>query len=274
MTPARPWHLDPGLAASYAAGGTDPVLSASVEAHLVACAECRALLPVDRPRLDAVWTEVVAQVHAPRRSLLERLLGHVGLDEGAARLVVTTPSLRGAWLTGVLVVLVLALLTAHGDDHGIALFLALAPILPVAGVALVFGPKADPAHEIVAATPYSLVKLIAARSVLVLLTTMLPAAALTPFLPGGLLALGWLLPGLALTAGTLALSRHLPPPVAAVGLGTLWAVLTLPGLAADRDPFLATHPVVQLLAVLGLLAATAALVHHRHDLPEMIRRTA
>jgi hypothetical protein len=256
------WHMDSDLADAYAAGRVGPVLAASVEQHLLRCEACRALLPVDRPRLDAVWSEVVERVLEPRRSLLERLLGRLGLDEGTSRLVAATPSLRGAWLTGVVVVLCLAVMAAHSDENGVAVFMALAPVLPVAGVALVFGPKADPAHEIVAATPYSALHLLAVRT-----------AFVSPFLPGGgLIALAWLVPALALTGATLILATWLAPHVAAVGLGAAWVSVVLPGLAHHRDPLLAAHPAVQLLSVAALAASALVLLTHRHELPEIIRR--
>jgi hypothetical protein len=267
------WHMDSDLADAYAAGRVGPVLAASVEQHLLRCEACRALLPVDRPRLDAVWSEVVERVLEPRRSLLERLLGRLGLDEGTSRLVAATPSLRGAWLTGVVVVLCLAVMAAHSDENGVAVFMALAPVLPVAGVALVFGPKADPAHEIVAATPYSALHLLAVRTAFVVGTTMVPAALLSPFLPGGgLIALAWLVPALALTGATLILATWLAPHVAAVGLGAAWVSVVLPGLAHHRDPLLAAHPAVQLLSVAALAASALVLLTHRHELPEIIRR--
>ena len=269
------WHLDADLAGAYAGGRVGPVLAASVEQHLLRCEACRALLPLDRPRLDAVWGEVVERVQAPRRSILERLLSRLGLDEETSRLVAVTPSLRGAWVTGVVVVLCLALMTAHSDENGVAVFMALAPVLPVAGVALVFGPKADPAHEIVAATPYSALHLLAVRTAFVVGTTMVPAALLSPLLPGsGLVALAWLVPALALTAATVVLATWVAPHIAAVALGAAWVSVVLPGLAHHRDPLLVAHPAVQLLSVAALAAAAALLLTHRHELPEIIRRNA
>lgn len=269
------WHLDAEIAGSYAAGRVGPVLAASVEQHLTGCAACRDLLPGDQPRLDAVWGEILERVEAPRMNVLERTLNRLGLDEGTARLVATTPSLRGAWLTGVVVVLALAMVTAHSDENGVALFFALAPVLPVAGVALVFGPRADPAHEIIAATPHSPAHLLAVRTAFVVATTMLPAAALTPFLPGGgWVALAWLVPALALTSATLALATRVAPHVAAIGLGVLWVSVVLPGVAHGRDPLLAAHPGVQSLSVAALAAAAAVLITHRNELSEILRRSA
>ena len=98
------WHLDPDLAGRYAHGKVGDVLAASVEQHLLACGSCRALVPADPGRLDTVWGEVLDTVQAPRQGLLERTMRRLGLSAPTARLLAATPSLRGAWLTGVAVV--------------------------------------------------------------------------------------------------------------------------------------------------------------------------
>jgi hypothetical protein len=269
------WHLDPDLAGRYAGGRLTAVAAASVEQHVVACGPCQALLTptVDAARLDRVFGEIVERVEDPRAGLIERLLRRLGLDEGTARLVAVTPSLRGSWFTGVVLVLGLAVLAAHSGPNGVALFVALAPVLPVLGVALTFGPAGDPAHEMVAATPYSSVRLLAARSAVVVATTValaLPAALL---LPGSLwLAVTWLLPALALTLGTLALATRVDPLHAALALSLVWVAIALPGLARHRDPLLAVHPTVQLISALALAAAVAVLVLRRDRLPETLRR--
>lgn len=269
------WHLDRDVAASYAEGRVTPVLAASVEQHLLRCAACRTLLPADEVRLDVVWDGILERVEAPAATPLERVLLRLGVDEGTARLMATTPSLRSGWLAGVVVVLALALVGAQSDDAGTAVFMALAPILPIAGVALAFGPRADPAHEIVAATPHSAFHLLSVRTALVVATTLLPATALTPLLPHqGWAAVAWLVPGLALTASTLALSTKVAPHVAAIGLGVLWFSLVLAGYARSQDPLLAAHPVVQILGVAALAAAVIDLGTRRHEVFEALRRNA
>ncbi len=112
-----------------------PALEASIEAHRIACADCRALLvPAVAPqRLDAVWTEIVDRIDVPKASLLERLLRRLGVREDTARLLAVTPSLRLSWLTGVAIALVLALFGANSGGRSVVAFLALAPVLPVAG---------------------------------------------------------------------------------------------------------------------------------------------
>ena len=271
------WHLDTELASRYAGGRVDTVLAASVEQHLVRCAACRGLLEptVDRGRLDAVFQGVLERVETPHAGVLERLVRRAGVDESTARLVAVTPSLRGAWLTGVFVVLTLALLTAHASPHGVALFMTLAPVLPVVGVAMAFGPRTDPTHEIAAAAPYSTLQLVVLRTAFVVTSTVLPTAVLAPFLPGSAgLAVGWLLPALALTGGTIALATRVPSHLAAGSLSALWVALVIPGLARTHDPTLAATPAVQLASLAALALSVAVLFHDRHQLAELLRRSS
>jgi hypothetical protein len=274
---STPWHLDQQLAERYADGALGDVLVASVEQHLLGCAACRTLLTphVETPRLDAVWAEVLEEVERPRPTLLERCLHGLGVGDATARLVATTPALRGAWLAGSLLVLLLALLSAYVDPHGVAVYLAVTPLLPMVGVALVYGPRADPAHEIVAATPYSSLRLLALRTAFVVAGTIVPATVAGLLLPVSTYVAGaWLLPALALTVGTVALSTRVSPHLAAAGLGGAWLLVALRGLAPRQDPLLALHTPVMLLCLVGLAAGAAVLAHRRRDLAELVRRTS
>lgn len=258
------WHLERDLADRYSDGRVSPVLAASVEQHLLACADCRSLIRADQTRLDSVWADVLETVEAPRVSLVEKGLRALGVSDATSRLVAATPSLRGAWLTGVGVLLVAAFLVARLSEHGTLVFVALAPVLPVLGVALAFGPQTDPTLEIAAASPYSLVRLLAARTAFVVGTTLLPAAALTFFVPGpDWLTIGWLLPSLAMCSAVLATAQRIEPHVSALGLSAAWIGLT--AWSAARDSALLTDhgTVVQLLSLAVLLAAGWSLATHR-----------
>jgi hypothetical protein len=273
--PVQAWHLDEPLAARYQSGEVAGVLAASVEQHLVGCGPCRGLLRADPVRLDAVWSRVVEDVQAPRVGLLERTLRTLGVSGSTARLVAATPTLRGAWLLSVLLVLLLALLAGHASPRGVVVFVALAPVLPLAGVALAFGQRFDPALDIAAASPYSLVRLLAARSAFVLATTLLPAAAVAPLLPGDAwTSIGWLLPGLAMSASVLAAAPRVPPLTTAVALAALWTALVCWRTAVDRPLLLEHGPLVQLVSLAALAVAATSLVLHRHDLTLTTRRPA
>lgn len=258
------WHLDEELLEDYALGAPlTPARTASAEAHLEHCAACRAgLAPlVDPGRLDAVWTEVVDALDAPAASWLERALLRLGVPPATARVVAVTPSLRVAWLAGVAMALTLALAAAHTGPRGVALFLALAPVLPLAGVALAFGPRTEPLHEVVLATSWSTFHLLLARSAAVLASTLvlaLPAAALLPGSPW--LTVGWLLPALALCTVSLALAARVEPVTSAVGLALGWLAVSLSALSPGVDPLLVSGAAVQVACLLVTAVATAALV--------------
>lgn len=272
-----PWHLDEDLAEKYADGVLGAVLTASVEQHLTSCAACRARLTphVHTPRLDAVWADVLERVEQPRRSLLERFLSRLGMDDATARLVAAAPSLRGAWVASTTLVLALALVAGYVATNGVGVYLALAPLMPMVGVALAYGPMSDPAHEMVVATPYSQLRLLALRTAFVVTTTLVPAALAGLMLPGSpYLAVVWLLPALALTVGTVALSTRVAPHLAAAALGIAWLAVSLRALAPRRDPLLATSSPVLLACTVVLVVAAAFLFARRRDLAELLRRTA
>jgi hypothetical protein len=262
-------HLDDDLLDDYADGvPLSPALQASAEKHLEACGLCRGrLVPaVDPARLDAVWAEVVATVDAPPLGLVARALLRLGVREDTARLLAVTPSMRVPWLLSLAAVLGLALLTAHTVDSGVVLFLALAPVLPVAGVAVAFSPATDPVHELATAAPYDPFRLLVLRSTAVVAVTVLLAAALALLLPGTpSLAAAWLLPALALTATTLALSTWFEPLRTAAGLTVAWLSLALSGLLPGHDPLLVVRAGVQLTCLVLLVAAVTVVALRRDD---------
>lgn len=263
------WHLDDDTLDSYVGGSARPALAASVEAHVLACAGCRGrLVPaVDLPRLNRIWEEVVERVDAPVPGPVERLLLRFGVRDDTARLLAATPAMHGAWFLSVLAVLGLALLSAHATERGIVVFLALAPLLPVAGVAMAYSPLTDPVHELATAAPYSCLRLLAVRTAAVLTATLLLAGAAAVLLPGEQwLAAAWLLPALALTAGTVALSTWFEPLRSALVLATGWLAVVSPAFVPGRDPLLVVQSGAQLLCLALLVLALATLVVRRDAL--------
>ncbi|WFB11617.1 zf-HC2 domain-containing protein [Streptomyces sp. LX-29] len=173
-----------------------------------------------------------------------RRLGRAGLPGRTGRLGrvlwAAGPALRGAWVIAVLLVCAGAVGLAYGADvDGVRpLLLALAPLLPPAGVAMSYGPSADPAHEIALASPSGALRLLLTRSAAVLavsLPLLTAAGAVVPDGPGVPGAAAWLLPGLALTLGCLALGSYLGCTAAAGLLSGAWAITVLaPALLASR----------------------------------------
>ncbi len=210
------WHLDmlrPGVVRH----GPEHARGRSVRRgapHGVPGVRGRAARADAREPLDRAWRAIRAHVEEPRAGLVERLLAALGMSSESARLLAAVPAFRGAWLLGVFTVLVFAGAAAlFAEDTGLTLFLIVAPLIPVAGVAASFGGDADPAHELVAVTPYSSLRLLLLRTAGVLATSVPVTVLLGLALPGpAWLAVAWLTPAVAGVALTLALSpslRHL-----------------------------------------------------------------
>ncbi|MEU3551881.1 zf-HC2 domain-containing protein [Streptomyces longwoodensis] len=260
------WHVAEEDLRAYARGELAPPSLWSADTHLTACAQCRARLAgVTEPAvLDAGWERLDAELDAPRPGPFERVLLRLGVADHTARLLTATPILRRSWLLAVLSLLVMTVLVVRVADTP-GLFLALAPLLPLAGVALSFGPSLDPTFEMAVVAPLHGFRLLMIRTVAVLTTGLVCNGLATLALPGyGLSALAWLLPALALTATGLALSARLGPALAPALVGGGWLALLLVATAqADGHtpvPFTAAGQ----STAAGLAAlATVLLVHSR-----------
>jgi hypothetical protein len=178
-----------------------------------------------RLRLDAIWAEVADRVDAPRERLVERLLVRLGLAQGDARLVACAPALRLAWVLSVCAALFFTVAASSLRPQGVELFLVIAPLLPVVGVGLAYGPWTDPMYETSVTAPYSGVRLLLLRTGLVLLVTVGLTAAAGALIPGRGFAFVWLLPSAALVAVTLALAAWIPALAAALVTSTGWLAL-------------------------------------------------
>jgi hypothetical protein len=278
------WHADPETLHGYAQGHISPVQASSVEAHLLACDVCRSSLAagVDQVRLDALWGEITAAADAPVPGTMERLLGRLGVPEHVGRLLAATPALRLSWLAAVVVTLALAVSAARrGDgDIGLVLFLVLAPLLPLAGVAASFGPGIDPVYEVAVAAPLRSFDLLLVRATAVLATTTGLAGAAAATVPHADWQMAaWLLPAFGLTAGSLALSTWVTPWKASAALASVWvgaAALAL-RLSAGAPPgaslverFVAFRPSGQ-VALAAFTVAAAVIVALRRDAFEIGR---
>lgn len=263
---AHTWHADAVTLRRYAEGTLGPSAGASVEAHLLACATCRADLAPAAPavRLDAIWARVQETVDDPRRGLAERLLVGLHVPQHTARLLAATPSLRTAWLLSVTVVLVFAVAAAQANPRAVLLFLALAPVLPVLGVAAAYSRDGDPAYDVAQAAPFPAFRLLLLRTTAVLASTVTLAGLAALLLPAApALAAAWLLPALALTTATLAVSARVPMPLAAAGVVALWLGVVLATVRASGSAYAAFGLGGQ-LACLAAAALSVALLSGRH----------
>ncbi|WP_431036742.1 zf-HC2 domain-containing protein [Streptomyces sp. P6-2-1] len=143
--------------------------------------------------------------------------------------------LRPGWWLALVLVPALCLLLGRGAGNPDArvLLVACAPLLPLAGVALAYGPGADPAHEIALASPRGGLRLFLLRAALVCgvsVPVLTAAGALLPRVPEGPGAAAWLLPALALTLVALGAGPVLGQGGAAAAAAAGWgAALLLPG---------------------------------------------
>lgn len=253
------WHVAEEDLRSYAQGELTAPLLWSADTHLAACAECRAVLAEvsDPVVLDAGWERLDAELDAPRPGLLESLLMRLGVADHIARLLAATPVLRASWLASVVFLLLTTVLAVRTADSP-TLFLALAPLLPLAGVALSYGPALDPTYEMAVVAPMHGFRLMMIRTVAVLVAGLGLNGLATLALPGyGLRALAWLLPALALTMTGLALTARLGPVLAPSLVGGSWvAVLVI----AEAQRAAAGDPLAPFTAAgQGVAAAVAAL---------------
>ncbi|MEU1004285.1 zf-HC2 domain-containing protein [Streptomyces tibetensis] len=270
------WHVSEEELRAYARGELQAPALWSADTHLTSCARCRAVLAEvsDPVALDAGWDRLDAELDAPRPGLLEKLLVRAGVAGHTARLLAATPVLRRSWLGAVVAVLLLSVAaghTVHGGEFP-TLFLALAPLLPLAGVALSYGPALDPTYEMAVVAPMHGFRLLMIRTVAVLAVVLALNGLATLALPAyGLRALAWLLPGLALTATGLALMPRLGPVLAPSLVGGAWAglLLTADVLRAGADVPLAPFTVAGqsvAAAVAALAAGLLFLLRDRFDL--------
>ncbi|MEV6087641.1 zf-HC2 domain-containing protein [Streptomyces parvulus] len=249
MSDVDGWHVAEGDLRDYARGELAVPLLWSADAHLTGCAHCRGVLAElsDPAALDAGWERLDAELDAPRPGWFEGLLVRCGVGDGTARLLAATPVLRRSWFGAVAAVLVTTFLVAFsaGAVERPALFLALAPLLPLAGVAVAYGPVMDPTYEMAVVAPVHGFRLLMIRTVAVLVVALGVNGLASLAMPGyGLTALAWLLPGLALTTAGLALTPRLGPVGGPVAVAAVWVALLVlasaeRGAGAPLAPFTA-----------------------------------
>jgi len=254
------WHATDEELTAYRFGTGEGTVIASIEAHLLACVECRrALVDVGGAATSAEtvrrWAQVAERLDNPHSS-------------GLSRITVSTRPLFSAWLLAMLLVLLLPLVPVL--VVGVAaptLLLAMAPLAPMAAVALAYRTSSDPAGELAGATPMAGLRAIAVRALVVSLAAAplgIVAGLLLPFPTA--VAFAWLLPGLAMSSVVLlAGTTRVDPTVVAGTLAVCWPLaVALPSTTRRIPAALVADwiaaPQVQLLmlaiAAVALVATT------------------
>ena len=266
------WHADADLLERYAADALDDARAYSLEAHLLGCERCRAQLAptADRPQLDRIWESVAEAVDPPVPGIVERGLLTFGVREHVARLLAATPSLRLSWLAAEAIALGFALLAATSavgtrkEEVALLLFLVVAALLPVAGVAVAYGRGVDPTFEVGLAAPMRSFRLLLIRSTAVLGTCAIIAGAASWALPGpAWSAPAWLLPSFGLTLATLALSTYVRPLGAASIVAMSWLVITTVAAYRLQDQLATFRGDGQLFFVMVIVVSTWVLAQRR-----------
>jgi predicted anti-sigma-YlaC factor YlaD len=256
------WHITPELARGYADGSAAGAPSSSVEAHLLACDACRALVGSQAPagRLDSVWAEIQEQVDAPRPSWVERLLTRLGVSPTDARLLAAAPSLQVSWLLGLVAVLGFAAAAASSDERGLRVFLLVAPLVPVIAVAGAYGRRIDPTFEVTQSTPYPTYRLLLLRVVAVLSVSVALTAVFSLFVDAGWVAMAWLLPSLAMVGVVLVLTRYAELPVATGSVVAVYVLVVAATVSRDEVTAVAVAERTQLLSLSVAVACLAVVV--------------
>lgn len=261
-------HIPSASLAAYTAGdlSLDDTAVWTIEVHLESCADCRAqMAEAVPPALTALLDDVQVMIDRgvrtgpePVRRRSWRRLAH---RWAAWELV--------PWLVTICVAVAAAFALDRAFPGRPSLVLLLAPVAPLAGMAVAWSRRTDPGWEIAAGTARAGLELLLRRTTLIL-AVVFPPLALAGWRLGMSPAL-WLLPALTFTAATLLLGGRFGVARAAAGLGGAWflAVVT-PALITSDLPVLiapASMPGWAVAAVAGTVLAVWRAGDHRHATP-------
>lgn len=276
-------HPRPETLHVYGAGGLDPATAVSIELHLERCTHCRSMVNAStssatRSRMDANWYMIAAELDAPRRGVVERTATRLGLPRDVARLMAATPSFRRSWFVTVLIALLFGMAAASNERAGgsVVLFLALAALVPVVGVALAYGPGVDPSYEISVSAPLSGIRLVLLRTAAVLMTAVAfgGAASLLLARREGLVVVAWLIPGLGLSLACLALTTFVRPKASAWIISVAWLGAVLVTSNNASDPLVVFRLGGQLFWLLAGMASAAVIIGRRRTFDLVREETA
>jgi hypothetical protein len=221
---------------------------------------------------DPTWHAIADAIDRPTATR-HRMLGRLERRHPLSAVTFGSPALRrsGALALGVVLLVPLLLNGVGLSGAALTLFLVLAPLLPLAGVAASYSAAIEPVGELALATPARSARLLLWRGCTVLAVSVpVGVLAAVPFSSSALLVLGWILPALALCAITIAATTWRDPvPVAALLAGA-WAIavvaLTTGGgrsAAAISTDVATWAPAVQLVSVIAIAVGVAVAASRR-----------
>jgi hypothetical protein len=259
---SSPWHVDAFLMERYADGRLDLAAQASVESHLVGCADCQqsASVHVPREESDTIWAEISGAIAGPPLPWPLRILRRLRLpDADAVVLRASSSGLFRPWVVSVGGALLFAVLVslAKPGQQGF-LYLLLAPLVPALAVVAAYD-AADPLRAIDVTTPLSKLRV-------ALLRTAAAASVGVPLVLGvGLVVPGisdhafvWLLPAVLLTVSSLVMLSRWTARVTACAIAATWVAFTSALYSYDSLSAI-TSPVGQVAFAAASVAAAAVL---------------
>jgi len=263
------WHPPDANLRAWVAGTIGALEAASVEQHMPVCEMCREVVSGTGAvrQLEAVWQSIRERIEPQPLNLVGRALVGLGMSRGNAFLVSSAPSLSTAWVLGVTLALVFAVAAAAtSETRGVAIFLLVAPLAPVAGIAFAFSGDNDPLFELTLAAPYSKFRLLLWRSAAVLATTI-PLTVIAALLVDASwwVAGVWLVPALAFSAVTLAVARWVDPQLTGTAIALGWVfVQSFAGIRGMSLVVFSTEALV-LYCVVGVVATVAFALMRRTE---------
>lgn len=265
------WHVPAELVDAWVTGKVGPTVAASVEQHLTVCPACRSavIAPVVADAaldLDRVWSRIADQVEAAPTPPVGRLMTRLGMRPSDALLLGAASAFTASWVAAIATIVALTFTMAVvRPSSAVAVYLVLAPLVPMAGVAAAYGREVDPIHELGVASPYPQLRLLLLRTAAVLVlslpVTVVAGLALDPWW----VAVAWLMPGLALVALLLVATAWCLPGVAAGVVGVLWAAIAVTAYRFDKVLVLVGETGLGVSAV-TLVAGVVVLVVARRQL--------
>jgi hypothetical protein len=257
------WHVDAESLRRWVDGDAGSLVSVSIEQHVLKCAHCRDAVATLVPESTRPpWEDVLAAIEVPRPGLVQRSFVRLGLSESDSKVASTAPTLRVGWLLATLGILLFVVVAAVlAEEGGLGLFLMVAPLIPVTGVAAAYGPSSDPSYETVVVAPFVTVRLILLRTLSVLVTSVPLVVVAGLFLPTSpLVAVAWLLPAAGFVAVVLTASNWVEPTHAAAAVGVCWSALVV-WAVYSHDPLAVFAPMAMGAYLILLVVAVLALLH-------------
>lgn len=220
------WHVDDAHLLAYVQRSERSFATASIEAHVLECEQCRISLaslrrtsPESASAQSDTWAGITMRIDRPRRTL-STVVPALQVSLGSMPLVGSTVGAAVALLA------TLGAIGIVAPRSSLWVQLALAPLAPVVAAALAFQPGLDPAGYIAEATPLAGGRVPYMRALAASLVSLIAGLLVGVFVSMPVDAtLAWSLPGLAFATCVIAAGTWVDPARVAAALSLGWALL-------------------------------------------------